>query len=79
MEDEDLAPVGIASARGMAPSLHLNLGDGYLRRGEVEAARDHLEQGLAAAEALPPEGYGKMIRSGLEGLAQRIEAVSKEA
>jgi hypothetical protein len=79
VKDEDLAPVGIASTRGIAPSLHLNLGDGYLRRGEVDAAREHLEQGLAAAEALPPDGYGKMIRAGLEALAQRIEAVSKQA
>jgi uncharacterized protein HemY len=63
----------------MAPSLHLNLGDGYLRRGEVGKARDHLEQGLLASEALPPEGYGTMIRSGLQGLAQRIEEVSGEA
>lgn len=79
LEDGDLTAVGIPSARGMAPSLHLNLGEGYLRRGELGKARDHLQQGLLACEALPPEGYGTMIRSGLHGLAQRIEEVSGEA
>ncbi|MEX5272092.1 hypothetical protein [Kocuria sabuli] len=79
LEDGDLTAVGIPSARGMAPSLHLNLGEGYLRRGELGKARDHLEQGLFASEALQPDGYGTMIRSGLQGLAQRIEEVSGEA
>lgn len=79
VEDGDLAVMGIACAEGMAASLHLNLGDGYLRRGEVQKARDHLEHGLDASHALEPDGYGKMIRSGLQGLAQRIEAVSGQA
>ena len=29
MREDDLRPIGIDSARGFAPSLHLNLGDGY--------------------------------------------------
>ncbi|OFE17398.1 hypothetical protein BA895_16675 [Humibacillus sp. DSM 29435] len=32
VSDVDLAPVGVPAAAGLAPSLHLNLGDGYLRR-----------------------------------------------
>jgi hypothetical protein len=79
VDDGDLAAVGIASARAMAPSLHLNLGDGHLRRGDVQQARDHLRQGLFTSTALETDGYGAMIRSGLQSLAQRIEAISKEA
>lgn len=73
--DSDLAAIGIPSAAGMAPSLHLNLGDGYLRRGDVTAARSELEAGRAAAAALDDDGYGALIRSGLDGLAQRIAAL----
>ena len=29
VREDDLRPIGIDSARGFAPSLHLNLGDGY--------------------------------------------------
>ena len=72
VRDEDLAPLGIPSARGFAPSLHLNLGDGYLRRGELGAARRHLDLGLAAAEELGTDGYGAMIRSGLDNLGLRL-------
>ena len=38
LTDEDLAPVGINSTADMAPSLHLNLGDGYLRQGRLSDA-----------------------------------------
>ncbi len=31
LTDADLTPIGIPTARGLASSLHLNLGDGYLR------------------------------------------------
>lgn len=74
VRDEDLVPLGIPSARGFAPSLHLNLGDGYLRRGEPGRARRHHVLGLAAADVLGTEGYGAMIRAGLENLGLRIEA-----
>lgn len=76
VSDEDLAPLGIPSAGGFAPSLHLNLGDGYLRRGDPGRARNHLEQGLALTEELGSEGYGAMIRSGLQNLGTRIEAAA---
>ncbi len=36
---DDLRPVGIDSAAGLAPSLHLNLGDGYLRQGRDDLSR----------------------------------------
>lgn len=70
--DDDLAAIGIPSAAALAPSLHLNLGDGYLRRGDLPAARRELQAGLACAGALGEDGYAAMIGRGLAGLADRL-------
>jgi len=70
--DGDLAAIGIPSAEGLAPSLHLNLGDGYLRRGDLSAARQQLVAGLASVGALGEDGYSAMIRKGLSGLEERL-------
>lgn len=75
VEDGDLAHLGIPSALGLLPSLHLNLGDGHLRRGDVELAAMHLRRGLAAADVLGDDGYGGMIRGGLT----RLQAMLDEA
>ena len=72
--DEDLAPVGIPSAVGLAPSLHLNLGDGYFRQGRVAAARAQLQAGMQSRSDLPADGYGALIRSGLDRLEKRVQA-----
>lgn len=72
--EADLAPIGIPSAQGLAPSLHLNLGDGYLRQGHVDQARRHHDNGQSAAHHLGDDGYGAMIRQGLERLDTRIIA-----
>ncbi|MFJ7750997.1 hypothetical protein ACIQXM_13685 [Arthrobacter sp. NPDC097144] len=77
LEDADLSPVGIASVRGMLPSLHLNLGDGYLRRRQVELAAEHWEAGTSCCPELPDDGYGAMIRAGLHNLRQRISAAGE--
>ncbi|MEO8827159.1 hypothetical protein [Lapillicoccus sp.] len=74
LTDEDLAPIGIPAARGLAPSLHLNLGDGYLRQGRLADAHTQLVAGLAAEDALGDDGYGRLIRQGLAGLQERITA-----
>lgn len=70
--DDDLVPVGIPDARGLAPSLHLNLGDGYLRQGRVDEAELQLGLGLAAEPTLADDGYGAMVRGGLLSLSERI-------
>lgn len=70
----DLAPVGIPSASGMAPSLHLNLGDGYRRQGRADAAREHLEAAEAGSGALGDDGYGAMLRDGIARLRARLDA-----
>lgn len=74
VRDEDVAGLGIGSAAGFAPSLHLNLGDGYLRRGDVDLARRHLDAGSRTLDALGDDPYGVMIRRGFERLATRIES-----
>ena len=70
--DEELAPVGITPAAGLAPSLHLNLGDGYLRQGRVDAAEAQLDAGRQARGVLRTDGYGALIRSGLDRLERRV-------
>lgn len=78
LKDRDLAPLGIASARGLLPSLQLNLADGYHRQGKNDLAKDHVGQGLNAAEALNEDGYGRMILAGLNNLAQRIDTAGPD-
>lgn len=74
VEERDLAAIGIADARGLEPSLHLNLGDGYLRQGRVAQARAQVAAGITAQEALENDGYGMFIRNGLADLRARVEA-----
>lgn len=76
IQGSELAHVGIDDARGMAPSLHLNLVDGYLRQGETAVARQHATAGVAMADFLPDDGYGRLIRDGLDRLTTRIDNVS---
>ncbi|WP_334138354.1 hypothetical protein [Corynebacterium variabile] len=74
--DADLKPVGVPSVAGFAPSLHLNLGDDYLRGGNTHAARTHLDAARAAEHLLPDAGYGAMIRGGINSLAGRLDPSS---
>lgn len=71
--DDQLARVGMSgSAQGFYPSLHLNLAEAYRKLGEFNHARDHLERGYGAADALGDDGYGRMIKGGLDRLAGRL-------
>ena len=74
VSDERAQAGGVATVRGFYPSLHLNLGDVYLRLGEAARAREHLMAGQAAVDALGDDGYGRMIAAGLDRLAERIDA-----
>jgi hypothetical protein len=58
---------------GFLPSLHLNVGDCYRRLGDHERARLHAHHGLNRAAALPDDGYGGMINTGLRRLRERLE------
>jgi hypothetical protein len=74
LRDEDLLPMGLPSSAAFLPSLHLNLGDTWLRAGDPEQAGRHLEQARATEEQLGQDPYGDMVRRGLAGLAARIGA-----
>ncbi len=69
---ERAAAAGMSGPAGLYPSLHLNLGEAYRKRGDRDPARRHLDLGLAAVGALGDDGYGAMIRRGLQGLADRL-------
>ncbi|MDO9485372.1 MAG: hypothetical protein Q7K25_04850 [Actinomycetota bacterium] len=73
VDNDALVAVGIAAAAAMAPSLHLNLGDGYLRAGRLAEARHQAQQGLACSGQLGDDGYGNLIRAGLDRLMAQVE------
>ena len=76
VQDEDLAPLGVPSARAFLPSLHLNLGDAWMRAGDPVQAGSHLVEARAALGEVRDDPYGDMIRKGVSGLARRVEAAS---
>jgi hypothetical protein len=74
LSGERAAEAGVTAVARLYPSLHLNLGDVYLRLGDVDAARQHLAAGTIAVAALADDGYGTMIQRGLQGLRERLNA-----
>jgi hypothetical protein len=75
VSDERVRAAGVgAPVRAFYPSLHLNLGESYRKVGDLDAAREHLARGRACAGALDDDGYGRMIRAGLDDLAARLDA-----
>lgn len=73
LTDDRLAEGGVAAGvAAFYPSLRLNLAECHRKLGDLTSARRHLEQGRAAVDALPDDGYGQLIRSGLDRLAERL-------
>ncbi|WP_182883047.1 tetratricopeptide repeat protein [Microbispora sp. H10949] len=71
--DERVAEVGVPlSVAGLYPSLHLNLAECYRKLGDLDRAREHLRQARAEIGALGDDGYGRLIRGGLERLAEQL-------
>ena len=70
--DERAAQAGMGPVAALYPSLHLNLGECYRKLGQRDQAREHLQLGRDAAGALPNDGYGQMIKGGLDRLAERL-------
>ena len=57
---------------GLYPSLHLNLSGCYRKRGDLARAREHLEQAQDTIDVLGDDEYGRLIRAGLEQVAERL-------
>jgi hypothetical protein len=55
------------------PSLHLNLSECYRKLGDVARAREHLQQAQATIGALGDDAYGRLIRDGLEKVAELLQ------
>ncbi|MDT4949340.1 MAG: hypothetical protein QOJ37_1935 [Pseudonocardiales bacterium] len=73
--DERAAQAGVAGGvAGFYPSLHLNLGECYRKLGDVNRALEHLEQGRACVASLGGDGYGLMIKGGLDRLDARLRS-----
>ncbi|NUW37934.1 hypothetical protein HTZ77_42040 [Nonomuraea sp. SMC257] len=71
--DERVARAGVPlSVAGLYPSLHLNVSDCYRKLGDLGRAREHLRQARAGIGALGDDEYGRLIRGGLERLAEQL-------
>ncbi|MCD7438848.1 hypothetical protein K4B79_11510 [Streptomyces lincolnensis] len=74
LTDARVAQAGVAlPVAGLYPSLHLNLSECYRKLGDLDRAREHLRQARATIGALGDDEYGRLIRSGLEEIARRLD------
>ena len=60
------------SVAGLYPSLRLNLSECYRRLGDLDRAREQLQQAQATIGAPGDDGYAQMIREGLQQVAERL-------
>jgi hypothetical protein len=73
--DERIAEAGVTiSVAGLYPSLHLNMCECYRKLGDLDRAREHLQQAHATIGALGDDEYGKLIRAGLERLTEQLRS-----
>jgi hypothetical protein len=65
---------GVGAIAVFYPSLHLNLGDVYLRLGDFRSSERHLADARSFLSALP-DGlpYAALVKNGVNGLALRLE------
>ena len=61
-----------ATASAMRPSLHLNVAADLLALRRLDAAAAHLDQAERFLPDLPADGYGAMIRAGIERCRDRV-------
>ena len=69
---------GDARVRAFYPSLHANLADVYLRRGDRARAGAHVERAREAEPLLADDAYGRTVRSLLARLTHDIESGEEE-
>jgi hypothetical protein len=75
--DERVAQAGVPlSVAGLYPSLHLNLSECYRKLGDLDRAREHLQHARDGIGALGDDEYGRLIRNGLERVAEQLDAAT---
>jgi hypothetical protein len=73
LTDARVAEAGVPlTVAGLYPSLHLNLSECYRKLGDLDRAREHLRQAQDTIGVLPDDGYGQLIRQGLEQVAEGL-------
>ncbi len=73
LTDARMTQAGVSlPVAGLYPSLHLNLSECYRKLGDLDRAREHLQHAQATIGALGDDGYGQMIRDGLERVAEQL-------
>ncbi|MEV7229895.1 hypothetical protein AB0M79_23195 [Polymorphospora sp. NPDC051019] len=73
LTDARVARAGVPmSVAGLYPSLHLNLGECYRKVGDLGRARECLQRAQAGIGALGDDDYGRLIKGGLDRLAQQL-------
>ncbi|WP_306747364.1 hypothetical protein [Saccharothrix yanglingensis] len=74
LTDARVAEAGVAlPVAGLSPSPHLNLSECHRRLGDLDRAREHLRRARDAIGALGDDEYGRLIRDGLEQVAEQLE------
>lgn len=66
------------SVKGAYPSLYLNIAKGYEDLKEFKKAIKNYETALSYIDFLHEDGYGKMIKGGVENGLERIKAHLKK-
>lgn len=61
------------------PSLYLNIGKCYEDLDDHKAALDHYRSALSFTEFLDDDGYGKMIKGGINNALQRLNGADESA
>ncbi len=73
LTEERVAQAGVMlPVAGLYPSLHLNLCECYRKLGDLDRAREHLQLAQNRIGALKDDGYGQLIRGGLDRMAQQL-------
>ncbi|MEU6072179.1 tetratricopeptide repeat protein [Micromonospora sp. NPDC047074] len=73
LTDDRVAQAGVPmSVAGLYPSLHLNLGECHRKLGDLDRARECLQQARAGIGALGDDDYAQLIKGGLDRLAQQL-------
>lgn len=73
LTDAHVAQAGVAlPVAGLYPSLHLNLSECHRKLGDLDRAREHLQQAQATIGALGDDEYGQMIKQGMARIAEQL-------